>query len=93
MRNSACIVLLALTAAPAAHALDLNRATRAQLERLDGLGVVTVERLLAERARRPFRDWSDLAARVKGLNGRRLEQLQRQGLRLDRAPPAADDTR
>jgi competence protein ComEA len=64
----------------AALALEVNTATRAQLEQLNGLGVATVERILQAREQRPFADWQDLTARVSGLRGKRAEQLDRQGL-------------
>jgi DNA uptake protein ComE-like DNA-binding protein len=48
---------------PAAHRLDLNRAGAGQLERL-GLSAERLQRLLRERARRPFRDLADLQQRL-----------------------------
>jgi DNA uptake protein ComE-like DNA-binding protein len=51
-------------AAPAAEArIDLNRAGASQLERL-GLSGERRQRLLRERARRPFRDLADLQERL-----------------------------
>jgi len=67
----------------AASALEVNTATRAQLEQLPGLGVATTERILQARSERPFADWKDLAARVSGLRGKRAEQLDRQGLTVN----------
>ena len=62
-----------------AWALEINDATRAELERLDGVGVATATRILEERERGgAFRDWADLAARVPGLRGRNLERLKRE---------------
>lgn len=87
-------MLLALLPA-AALALEINTATRAQLEQLQGLGVATVERVLQAREQRLFADWDDLAARVVGLRGKRAEELDRQGLTVDgkRLPPAAGKQR
>jgi DNA uptake protein ComE-like DNA-binding protein len=48
---------------PAASRLDLNRAGSTQLERL-GLSAERLQRLLRERARRPFRDLADLQQRL-----------------------------
>jgi competence protein ComEA len=71
----------ALVAAPrCASALEINTATRAQLEQLSGVGVDLAERILDERAKAPFHDWVDLTRRVKGLKQRRAESLSRQGL-------------
>jgi competence protein ComEA len=74
--------LLVLLPAVAA-ALEINTATRAQLEQLPGLGVAMTERILQARSERPFADWDDLAARVAGIRGKRAEQLRRQGLTVN----------
>jgi competence protein ComEA len=74
--------ILALVPA-AALALEINTATRAQLEQLPSLGVATTERILKARSERPFADWDDLAARVSGLRGKRAGQLDRQGLTVN----------
>ncbi len=79
-------VLLLALAPLSVYALDLNTATRAQLEQLSGVGVTMAERLLEERARQPFRDWDDLVARVKGMRGARVERLREQGVRIDPVP-------
>ncbi len=80
-------LLFALLFAPAlAWALELNDANRAQLEQLNGIGVTTAEVILQERAKAPFRDWIDLSQRVKGMSGKRLEQLQAQGVTVNGVP-------
>ena len=79
MRVLSILALLPL----AASALEINTATRAQLEQLPGLGVATTERILQARGERPFADWNDLASRVSGLRGKRAEQLDRQGLTVN----------
>jgi competence protein ComEA len=81
-------LFLALLPALAA-ALEINAATRAQLEQLPGLGVAMTERILQARGERPFADWDDLAARVPGIRGKRAEQLHRQGLTVNGRPLAA----
>lgn len=81
------LVLCALLMVPGlALALELNDANRAQIEQLNGIGVTTAEAILQERAKAPFRDWIDLSQRVKGLSGKRLEQLQRQGVTVNGVP-------
>jgi competence protein ComEA len=69
-----------------AFGLELNDANRAQLEQLNGIGVSTAEVILQERAKAPFRDWIDLSQRVKGMSGKRLEQLQQQGVTVNGVP-------
>jgi competence protein ComEA len=78
------VLLGALPALSAA--VEINTAARADLERLPGLGVVTTDSILKARAERPFADWSDLAARVAGIGGRRAGQLARQGLTVNGRP-------
>ena len=60
-------------------AQEINTATRAELERLAGLGVTMAERVLSERERAPFTSWDDLERRVKGMKGARVRRLQAQG--------------
>jgi competence protein ComEA len=66
-----------------ACALEINTATRAELERLNGVGVALAERVLNERAKAPFRDWEDLQRRVRGIRGARIERLQAQGVTVN----------
>ncbi len=63
--------------------LDLNQASRADLESLPGLGVQLVERLLVARAKRPFSDWADLRGRVAGIGAATAKKLSAQGLRIN----------
>lgn len=63
--------------------LELNQASRAELESLPGLGVQRVERLLAERAKAPFSDWADLRQRVRGIGTSGAKKLSDQGLRVN----------
>jgi len=92
-----CIVLLscaswvsplgpfALAAEPPDR-LDVNRATQADLEALQGIGVALAERMLAARRAGPFRDWDDLRARVKGIDKVRAAALSAQGLTVSGQP-------
>lgn len=71
----------AAASAPSAP-LDLNSASRASLESLDGLGPALADRLLKARQQGHFRDWSDLLRRVSGLGPRLAQRLSAQGLRI-----------
>lgn len=64
-------------------ALELNRADRAELESLPGLGPSLVGRVLAAREQTPFEDWQDLARRVKGMGPRLSARLSAAGLRVN----------
>ena len=76
---SLCLLLVPLAAA----ALEINTATRAQLEQLSGVGVTTADRILKERSKRPFTGWDDLHRRVKGLSGTRMQQWQTRGVTVN----------
>ena len=66
--------------------LDVNHATQADLESLQGIGVAMAERVLEARRAGPFRDWDDLRARVKGIDKARAAALSAQGLTVSGAP-------
>ncbi|HET9642705.1 MAG TPA: helix-hairpin-helix domain-containing protein [Burkholderiaceae bacterium] len=70
----------------AAHALEINTASQAELEQLKGIGVAMSERLLIERGKAPIQDWEDLSRRVPGLRGARAKALSDQGLRVGGEP-------
>lgn len=81
------LLTLCLSLPLAAAALEINDANRAQLEQLNGLGVETTARILAEHEKNgAFRNWADLQKRIKGLSGKRLEQLDQQGLTVAGQP-------
>ncbi len=70
---------------PEATGLDLNAASKAELEMLPGVGPALADRIIAERdANGPFKSIDDLD-RVKGIGPKTLERL-RGMLRV--APPA-----
>jgi competence protein ComEA len=70
---------LSVAGIQSAGAQEINTATRAELEQLNGIGVTMAERILAERERAPFTGWEDLERRVKGMRGARVTRLQAQG--------------
>jgi competence protein ComEA len=80
----------ALWAAPVA--VEVNDANQAQLEMVKGIGTRLSEQILAERASRgPFKDWADLAARVKGLRAAKAAQLSNAGLTVNGAGMVSSD--
>ncbi len=84
-RRTFQLALCGLIAGPArsqATQLDINRASRAELESLNGLGPAMVERILQARQQAPFEDWQDLQQRVRGLRRPSLLKLSAQGLRV-----------
>lgn len=66
--------------------LELNRASRAELESLPGIGPQLAERLLRARAERLFADWADVLRRVGGIRAASARKLSAQGLRVNGQP-------
>jgi len=62
--------------------LELNQASRAELESLPGLGIALTTRLLDARERRPFCDWQDLLRRHLGIGQALARKLSAHGLRI-----------
>lgn len=73
----ACLPGLALAQVPQ---LEVNTASRAQLESLPGIGPALAARLLAAR---PFSDWTDLMRRTSGVRAATARKLSEAGLRVD----------
>ncbi|MCV2369453.1 helix-hairpin-helix domain-containing protein [Paucibacter oligotrophus] len=63
--------------------MELNQASRAELESMPGLGPSLVERLLVERAKASFVDWADMRSRVSGLGAKTAKKLSAMGLRIN----------
>lgn len=77
----------------AAHALDVNVASVAELERLRGIGPRTAQMIIQERTRAgAFESLSDLSDRVRGLGAQRVKVLQSLGLRVGAADKPPLDT-
>jgi competence protein ComEA len=74
-----CLVVRAGVAAT----LDVNRATRAELEAISGIGPDMATRLIDARERAAFKDWADLRARVRGVGPANAARWSRQGLAVD----------
>lgn len=81
-----CLALPALLWAAGAWALDLNTATRAQLEQLPRIGVARAEVILNARAHGPFASWADFLQRVPGYGEKSIQHLKDLGVTID--PPA-----
>ena len=88
MRAHAGLLVLVLACATGAWAeVDVNRANRAQLEQLRGIGPPLADAILAEReARGAFKDWAELITRVRGIRAPRAAKLSDAGLRVAGAP-------
>lgn len=68
-------VVVTVKKVPLSQPLDLNRATRQELQRLPGIGPKLSQRILDARATKPFRSVDDLR-RVPGIGPKTLEKLR-----------------
>ena len=72
--------LLALLAAAAFAAVDVNKASQAELEAIKGIGPALSQRLLDERKKSAFKDWPDVIERVKGIGSGNAAHFSSGGL-------------
>jgi competence protein ComEA len=76
-------VVLMLYTALAMAAVDVNKATDAQLDSVKGIGPATTKLIAAERKKGEFKDWQDFIDRVKGVGDARAAKLSAEGLTVN----------
>ena len=64
-------------------AIDVNKATEADLDALKGIGPVTSKLILNERKKGAFKDWQDFITRVKGVGDARAAKFSEEGLTVN----------
>ena len=74
------VVLAMLWASVAFAAVDVNKATAADLDGVKGIGPTTSKLILSERKKGEFKDWQDFIGRVKGIGDSRAAKLSAEGL-------------
>jgi competence protein ComEA len=88
--SSLAALALTLSIGSAYASVDVNTANADALRGIKGIGPAKAKSILDERqAHGPFKDASDLGARVKGLGGKTVERLQAEGLTVGAAPKIA----
>lgn len=80
-----CLLATFFLASAAMAAVDVNRATEADLDGLNGVGPATTQLILKERKKGDFKDWADLMHRVKGIGDARATKLSAAGLTVSGA--------
>ena len=75
--------MLALFAAVAFAAVDVNKATQAELEAVKGIGPSIATKILDERKKGSFKDWGDLVERVKGVGEGNAAKFSADGLTVN----------
>ncbi len=78
-------VAMALFVAAAFAAVDVNKASQAELETIKGVGPAIAGKMLEERKKSTFKDWPDLVARVKGVGESNAAKFSGAGLTVNGA--------
>lgn len=76
---------LALASAVAFAAVDVNKASQADLQTVKGIGPAMSTRILDARKSGSFKDWTDLQTRVKGVGTGNSAKFSSEGLTVDGA--------
>jgi competence protein ComEA len=66
-KKTLAVLAMLYAAAAAFAAVDVNKASAAELDGIKGIGPGLSTRVLDERKKGVFKDWPDLMARVKGI--------------------------
>jgi len=75
--------VLALYAAAAFAAVDVNKASLAELEAVKGIGPVAAAKIMDERKKSSFKDWGDVMQRVRGIKEAKAARLSEAGLTVN----------
>jgi competence protein ComEA len=86
-----------LYAAASFAAVDVNKATAAELDSIKGIGPTISAKIVDERKKGNFKDWNDFVSRVSGIGEKSAANLSTNGLTVGGAAfkgaPAAADTK
>ncbi len=66
-------------------AVDVNKATPAELDSVKGIGPGTAEKIIKARKKGEFKDWNDLEERIPGIKEKRAIKLSEAGLTVNGA--------
>jgi len=86
-------------AAVASAAVDVNKATAAELDGIKGIGPSLSGNIVDERKKSNFKDWPDFISRVKGMGDKNAAKFSSEGLTVNgaglkaEAPAAASTTK
>jgi competence protein ComEA len=80
------LLILALFYAAVCFAgMDVNKATEAELDSINGIGPALSSKILDQRTKGNFKDWNDFISRVKGMGQKNAAKFSSQGLTVDGA--------
>ncbi len=86
MLKKILILVAMLYAAMAYAAVDVNKATAAELDGIKGIGPAISAKILEERKKGSFKDWTDFIDRVKGVGEGNAAKFSADGLTVGGAP-------
>ena len=66
-------------------AVDINKATEAELDGIKGIGPVTSKLIMSERKKGEFKNWEDFISRVKGVGDKSAAKFSAEGLTVSGA--------
>lgn len=66
-------------------AVDVNKATEAQLDGIKGIGPATTKQIISERKKSEFKNWDDFISRVKGVGDKNATKFSAEGLTVGAA--------
>lgn len=95
MIRNLIVSILAAFALHAFAAVDINKASQAELEQVPGIGPALSAKILQARQDTAFKDWSDFVERVRGIGTGNAAKMSQGGLTVAGqayAPTAAADT-
>ena len=81
--RAALVALLLGWATLVSAAVDVNKASQAELESIKGIGPAMSGRILDERKKSTFKDWDDLLLRVKGMGPGNARKMSEVGLTVN----------
>jgi competence protein ComEA len=70
----------AMSLVAAFAAVDVNKASEAELDSIKGIGPVTTKLIVSERKKGEFKNWEDFVARVKGVGDKSAAKFSAEGL-------------
>ncbi len=84
LKKIACVIAL-LWATVAIAAVDVNKASAAELDSVKGIGPSLSGKIVEERKKSNFKDWPDFIARVKGMGDKNAAKFSSEGLTVNGA--------
>lgn len=75
----------AMTVFAAFAAVDVNKATEAELDAVKGIGPLTTKLIVSERKKGDFKSWEDFISRVKGVGDKSAAKFSAEGLTVSGA--------